>query len=244
MISIKDFKNSNPYKTTVNNKSIFIWLDILGFADALENEEKYEELYNLLRKFQLLFNNDDDYISNIISDGIILQKKNKKSKDLKKILNKIGEKQFQFILENKEFIRGGIAVGTKFEKFKSNGLKNNNNLYISNGLARAVNIEGKKLDWAIIGTNKENVIELNEIYSTNNDEEYFGLIQGFNEKGKKIFFIDFIEDNEKYYHLLNKNVKNYKNKPNIQTKYIWLLRYYHHKYGNSNLDKILEGIVL
>ena len=55
---MNDISNSNidpegPYN---NNQAIFIWLDILGFSEATEDEAKYGELVQHLNAFQSIFN--------------------------------------------------------------------------------------------------------------------------------------------------------------------------------------------
>lgn len=227
--------NTSPNAQDVNmhEKSIFIWLDILGFANAVENEGEYFKLAEKLKKFQSLFNEDNRYDATIISDGMILQIKNSYSSNLMEIFKSIGEKQFKFILENKEFIRGGIAVGTKFEE----------HTFISNGLARAVKLETSFINWSIIGTDQKNINEIQNILASDN-KEIFGLMQSFNKKGEDLYFIDFITDDIKYLQLLNAKISEFKSQPIIRDKYIWLLRYYLHKYSCENTNESLEGIVL
>lgn len=229
--------NHNPSPNTqdaiMNEKSIFIWLDILGFANAVENEGEYFKLAEKLKKFQTLFDEDHRYIATIISDGMILQIKNNYLSDLMEIFKSISEKQFKFILENKEFIRGGIAVGTKFEK----------NTFISNGLARAVKLETTFINYPIIGTDKKNIHEIRDILISD-DKETFGLIQSFNKQGEDLYFIDFITDDRDYLQLLNAKISELEKKPIIRDKYIWLLRYYLHKYSRKKINKSLKGIVL
>ena len=111
-------------------------------------------------------------------------------------------------------------------------------------MARSVKIEEKHVNWSIIGTNKENLQEIRSMFAVNNEKETFGLIQGFNAKGEAIYFLDFIDNDEEYYLILNDNIKKNKNEPAFLNKYIWLLRYYHHKYNADNLDESLIGIVL
>ncbi len=241
MTSVRDFVGVNPSDKLETEKSIFVWLDIVGFADAVDDEKRYEELSELLAKFQSLFNEGDGYNSTIISDGIILQILNPKYQSFIKFLKDIGKKQFKFICDNKYFIRGGIAIGTKFNHKKN---ENKNNLFISNGLARAVKIEEKHVCWPIIGTNEKNLQEIRTFFAANNEKETFGLTQGLNAKGEVIYFLDFIDDDEKYYLILNDNIKKNKSKPAFLNKYIWLLRYYHHKYNADNLDESLMGMVI
>lgn len=248
MVSINDFKDSSVSGLRNIEKSIFIWLDILGFGDAVEDEKKYVELSELLNKFQSLFNDEDDYSTNIISDGIILHIPTDKLHKLKDIFKSIGEKQFQFTLENGVFIRGGIAVGSKYENQNIN-----NNVFISNGLARAVKLEAGYVNWAVIGTNKKVISEIQDLITISDKEDNFNLIRGFNKKGEDVFFIDFLSNSQKYVDLLNARIEEFSSKiknphdrgsSNIRDKYIWLLRYYHHKYGNTQISQFLKGTIL
>ena len=242
MRSVSEYRGINPSDKREANKSIFIWLDILGFADALEREERYGELSELLRKFQSLFNNENSYRTTIISDGIILQITDPQYEKFKEIINDIGKKQFQFICENKKFIRGGIAVGTKLENDK--GM---NNQFISNGLAIAVKTESNHVNWPIIGTNEKNMSDIREIFNVDGEEENFDLLRGFNKNGEDLYFIDFIEKNESYLELIISKITKNEGNPGIRNKYIWLLRYYLHKYKDRekvNIPPSLKKVVL
>ncbi|MBW8002869.1 MAG: hypothetical protein FVQ80_12750 [Planctomycetes bacterium] len=229
MSSIID-KNVSPtdiYKEY--DKSIFIWLDILGFSIALDDESRYEDLSNHLESYQSLFNESSDYETNIISDGIILRITNPQYfgyERFKRILENIGEKQYQFICETKEFIRGGIAVGSKLENNPGRS-----NQYVSNGLARAVKIESSHVNWPIIGTNEKNISEIRELFNIDDKEENFCFFRGFNKNGEDIYFIDFIKENGICDLIISKINENEGN-PGIRNKYIWLFRYYLHKYGD------------
>lgn len=242
MSLVTDSIGVNPSdRVYASDKSIFIWLDILGFAEAVENENKYIELSEQLQKFQQLFNESDHYTTDIISDGIILRI-NKPTlqleRELRDIFEDIARKQFQFILENKLFIRGGIAIGTRLEK--------GNSPYISNGLARAVKLEASYVNWAVIGTNGKVISEIKELLNINNEDEDLGLVRGFNKKGKDVFFIDFLKEDEKYLQLLNEKIEEFdsEEKRTIQDKYIWLLRHYFHKFGKSDTTLCINGAVL
>ena len=229
--------NHNPSPNTQNatkdDKSIFIWLDILGFADAVENENEYFKLAEKLRKFQTLFNKYEGYAAEIISDGMILQIDNNYLTKLMEVFQRIGEMQLKFILDNNEFIRGGIAVGTKYQ----------DHTYISNGLARAVKLETTFINYPIIGTDKKNILEIQKLLSSDNNE-FFGLMQSFNKRGDDLYFIDFITDDRDYLQLLNAKISEFEKNPIIRDKYIWLLRYYLHKYSCENTNANLKGIVL
>ena len=228
---------SLPEDTYISEKSIFIWMDILGFSNVAENEKEYRKLSEILKAFQGTFNESHDYLTNIISDGIILTIKKESLNKLKEVLQDIGKKQFNFILEKNHFIRGGIAVGTE--------LLSSNNNFISNGLTRSVRIESRYRDWPIIGTDKNNIEEIRKILLTN-DNEYFGLMSGHNNTGENIYFIDFMNNinRDEYYYLIENKIKEFESKPRIKNKYLWLLRYFCHKYGDSQIDKSLKEIVL
>jgi hypothetical protein len=235
--------NANPESIQKLDKTVFIWLDILGFADALEDEVKYIELSLLLEEFQSHFNENDFYESTAISDGIILEIKQSSSLGLDKIFKAIGKIQFDFILQNKHFIRGGIAVGNKFTEDKVN--------YISNGFARAVKLESSFTTWPIIGTDTRMITEMRNTFNIDNKDECFGLTRCFNKNGDFIYFIDFIENKTDYLDLLDKKIEEYSDPANknpkkelIRDKYIWLLRYYLHKYEGSKIPESLKGIVL
>jgi len=239
VMSVADQQNIPP-EGKKGNQSIFIWVDILGFSEAVDTESRYEELAELLKKFQNLFNEDDSYRTKIISDGIILQITNPEPKSLVKILQGIGEKQFRFINKHKHFIRGGISVGTKFEKGNSDS-----SLFISNGLARAVKIEGNSVDWPVIGTDSKVLSKMRKLFQINKDNECFNLARAYNARGEELYFIDFLKDNEDgYYSLLNKKIKEFQNNPKVLNKYIWLLRYYHNRLGSDNLSENLVEVVL
>ncbi len=232
-----------------NNKSIYIWLDILGFSEALEKSENYNKLSELLTKFQALFIESHKYQADIISDGIILTIE--RSEHLVAIIKEIGEKQFKFIIEHNVFIRGGIAVGIK------NNSKNDNKKFISNGLSRAVKLEGQYISWPIIGTDEKNIKEIELILNSGINSiphsplsfkyikiEDLELKRTFNALGDTIYFIDFIKKDMNYYHLLENKIKKYKEESYIQNKYIWLLRYYHDKYEQISINDSLNGVLL
>ena len=241
--SIAHYQDISPVEERGRHKSIFIWLDSLGFSEAVDDEFRYNELAELLRKFQSLFYEGNGYSPTIISDGIILQIINPNSGSFTGILQDIGEKQFNFICENEYFIRGGISIGTKLESNKKPG-DHDSRQFISNGLARAVKIEERHVSWPVIGTNSTILSEIRNLFQINKDKEDFGLTKGFNTHGAELYFIDFLKENENYYKLLNRKMKTYRDKPPILNKYVWLLRYYHNRFGSDNLDESLAGVVI
>lgn len=143
--------NAKPEDRIIQDQSIFIWIDILGFSDIVEDEKKYDDLKFLLLKFRKLFDDMSLFESKIISDGIILHISKDHHKydlrNLKKIFTEIGKKQFQFILDHKYPLRGGISVGSILQ------YGSNQNDFISNGLARSYHLEATGVDWPVIATN-------------------------------------------------------------------------------------------
>jgi hypothetical protein len=240
MSFVGDFQSSPEEVSTTQNNSLFIWLDVLGFAEAVDDVEKYRELSELLKKFQALFVESDKYDTKIISDGLILYAKEPTEEMISLIFKEIAEKQFEFILKNKYFIRGGIAVGSRYESDEVT------DQFISNGLARAYSLESSGIDWPLIATDEKNIQRIRCMFNMNGNNEYFGLEKAYNKNGKTIYFIDFIKENERYLKLLEKKIFEFKKEPSVRNKYVWLLRYYLHRYENSrkNIDESLKGIVL
>lgn len=236
--------NVDPSSSIVT-KSIFIWLDILGFSVEVEDENQYTKLAEHLKKFQKLFNDNNGlgYKTKIISDGIILHIFNPTYGNFISILKDIGEKQFKFINENNLFIRGGISVGTKYE---TNEMEDDNNLFISNGLARAVNMEAKSIDWAVIGTGKKDINRMQELFNIYDDKEFFGLKRCFNKRGEFVYFIDFIQKDyhQKFHQLIKDKIEEYSEIPKVREKYMWLLKYYLQRFEHIELHKALKGVIL
>lgn len=240
MSFVGDFQ-SNPEEISINNdNSLFIWLDVLGFAEAVDDVEKYRELSELLKKFQALFVESDKYDTKIISDGLILYTKEPIEEMISLIFKEIAEKQFEFILKNKYFIRGGIAIGSRYESDEVT------DQFISNGLARAYSLESSGIDWPLIATDEKNINRLKQMFRIDEANEYFGLEEAFNKNGKNIYFIDFIKENETYLKLLEEKIFEFKDTPSVRNKYVWLLRYYLHRFENTrnDIDESLKGIVL
>lgn len=237
---VGDFQSS-PEEISVNlDNSLFIWLDVFGFTEAVDDVEKYRELSELLKKFQALFVESDKYDTKIISDGLILYAIDPTETIVHSIFKEIAEKQFQFILENKYFIRGGIAAGSIYKRDEET------DPFISNGLARAYTLEFSSIDWPLIATDEKNINRIKQMIKIDNNDEYLGLEQAFNKNGKTIYFMDFIKENETYLILLEEKIFEFKDTPSVRNKYIWLLRYYLHRYENSrkDIDESLKGIVL
>ncbi|MCD4819394.1 MAG: hypothetical protein K8S23_11950 [Candidatus Cloacimonetes bacterium] len=229
--------------TSVFQKSIFIWIDILGFSDALEDETSYKELSENLEIFQSHFNTCEEFDTRLISDGLVLYIINPRPSNFKKILSIVGKKQIEFILETNQFIRGGIAIGTKYESQNDNS----QNIFISNGLARAVKIESQIVNWPIIGTDSKNLTEIKNNFNISEDDFNLNICRCLNKRGEDVYFIDFLnhlEDKHKYYSLLSSKIEEFSKKPVVRDKYIWLLKYLKHRFEKTNTPDSIEGIVL
>lgn len=239
MDSIGSYQDINPEQMNDTTKTIFIWLDILGFADALEDETRFLELARILQNFQSTFDSIISCHTTIISDGLLLRITNPSAQILMDTLKIIGTKQFEFITEHRIFIRGGIAIGSKLDDTTDT----NNNL-ISQGLARAAKIEASSVDWPIIATNKTNIEHIQGYFGA--EDELFTLKSCFNRKGEKIYFIDFLEEpNNDYYNILNDKVLEFVSSASVHSKYVWLLRYYHHKFpATLRDDRVSTEVVL
>ncbi|WP_265821616.1 hypothetical protein [Geovibrio ferrireducens] len=221
------------------NQQLFIWIDILGFSSIVEDEVKYTELANILDNFKNAFTKLQGCQADIISDGIIINIDISDRDTISKVFKSIGEKQYEFILKDRHFIRGGIAVGSRLKQDQEN------KSYISNGLARAVKIENTKINWPIVGTNKNHLNEIREKLNIQDPEENFNLIKCFNKNGEDIYFIDFInEENESFYNLIDSKIAEYKKETSVRDKYVWLLRYYHHKFKQPLQKNCLDGWIL
>jgi hypothetical protein len=237
---VSAFQTNPAGITGTSEETLFIWLDVLGFADAVDDESKYRELSSLLKKFQILFNTSHKYETQIISDGIVLYVKDTKAKNIRSVFQDIAQKQLEFIIENSYFIRGGIALGSRFEDAGENAL------FISNGLARAVKLESSVVDWPVIGIDDKNIQHLRRINKIDDDRELFGLKQGYNKNGQTIYFIDFVQKDPVYVDLLYAKILEFEDPKYqvIRNKYIWLLRYFLHKYDDQQIGDTLQGIVL
>jgi hypothetical protein len=222
-----------------NERTIFIWLDILGFADALEKEEDYRLLAKDLKEFQRVFNKSNYYESQIISDGIVLWLKRPTPSNLSTIFKDIGEKQLEFTLKTEKFIRGGISYGSKLGSHESESGN-----FISNGLARAVKIESRHVTWPVVGTTEKELISIRGLYTGIPASEHFDLLHAFNVNGKDVFFIDFLQESKKILALLNQNIESLSEKPSVRAKYIWLLKYYIKKFGYQETSILIKRAIL
>ena len=208
-------------KSNIEPETIFIWIDILGFSSLVENESKYNELLGLLRDFYEAFNIlNASAECHRISDGIILKLKPniRNSSVVRHFFEDVMSVQKTFLLRQR-FLRGGIAVGSKF-----NITNLDNGFYISNGLARAYNLESNSITWPIIGTNERFLNEMCAIYGED-VKEIFDI--AYSETKDKIYYLNFYkmlsenELNEVYKNILV-NISNAEMNPRVQHKYIWI----------------------
>jgi len=236
--------NAKPSEKIIG-KSIFIWIDILGFSQELEKSKNYDGLINKLEWFQTNFKSRVKRGSaKVISDGIILEIEN--TNNIQEVFHEIAELQLDFIINKELFLRGGIASGNPVKSQTEN-----ENLdecsYVSEGLARAVKIEESAVNYPVIGTNDKFFKEIKDILKLDILPKELGLMQAYNHCGENLYFIDFIintelniEDMKKFEQLLINNItKECSGK--IRDKYIWLLRYYKTKcktFLNSELENI------
>lgn len=225
------------------NKYLYVWIDILGFSNILNDEKRYKELIRLLKSFRNKFENISTTTKTLtISDGVVLIF-DLKSNLLSDIFLDIAKIQEKFILEEKYFLRGGMAIGTIEESEQNSELK----YLISNALSKAYNIESKSVKYPIIATTQKELDELNNFFYNKLEVEQFGLKKSYSAKsqiGKEdnIYFIDFIND-RRFENILKECLSKYQSSPDILEKYIWLYRYYNQKF-ESDKDSDLGGISL
>lgn len=238
MVNTSFDPNTNPeeqHDIPKDSKSVFVWLDILGFSNdvkgAQDNETKYAELESNLTDFQKIFNKNSNNIkSTIISDGILLELKLYSSnmvKDVFDFIVAIREAQLKFCIDTKKLIRGGIAVANSVKEDTENGV------FLTYGLSAAVKME-KKVCWPIIGMDEGVLDELAGIVSMNSDEEKVlknikeKFKKTYNSNGELIYFIDFLgcqlNEQLRVKALIKNKFGTSDNK--VVLKYSWLYRYY------------------
>lgn len=213
--------NDNGFRKNKKD-TIFVWIDILGFSDALDDESKYEQLSNYLNFFSNLFSTSEmgklaKYRK--ISDGIILQLRNDiKSPDMvNEFFRKIIECQKK-MLDSGLYVRGGIAVGSKYEADDEN--------FISNGLSRAVKLESNGITWPIIGTDEKNLSRMNQIYGPE-FKNYFSIT--YSKSGSEVYYLNpFLEmdpiSQKRLYKNIVENIEKNEKKPQVLQKYVWIQR--------------------
>lgn len=249
MKSINDTEGTFP-EDIVIEKSIYIWIDILGFKEATENESKYKELSEALILFQDKFENDKNYKTYIISDGLVLIIEKLNFQKFISILGELGKLQASFIMEKELFLRGGIAIGSRVGNriFEDNDVRS----LLGNGLSRAYAIESKCITWPVIGTNQKNIEEIRKLLEIVDEQEFFDLRRSFNKKGEYIYYIDFLNYIDKgdiglFMELLKRKIIEFskeKEDYEIRNKYIWLLRYCCKQFGPSCIPEDLNRVVL
>ncbi|MFZ5629760.1 MAG: hypothetical protein ACOY5B_11570 [Spirochaetota bacterium] len=210
-------------------ESVFVWIDILGFSDMIMKADAFDEPVRLrLLRLRRLFENDERFHSNIISDGMLLEiaevHHRGDFRTLIDIFQIIGQKLIEFILETKCAVRGGISIGTRW----TFGTREND--YVSNGLARAYHLESTKVDWPIVATTREFLMRLQAMFRVESSEE-FDFSHAFNKSGDDIYFIDFlrpltdVQMISRYSEFIFWAIDQNESKPNVRNKYVWLLKH-------------------
>jgi hypothetical protein len=248
-------KKVEPLDTQANadKETLYFWLDILGFSDKSQNKE-YEELLKLLRKFHNTFVESEAWDVRIISDGLLLKiRRSQRTEDLPALITSVGNLQLKYILENKEFIRGGFALGSDLENSKEYGD------IITNGLSKSVKIENRSIDWPIIGTSKKEFETIRNYYSLSSNET-FGMQPCFNSVGEDIVYIDFLaKANEvqiiEYGRVLSLKINHFADKKkeknvderricHILQKYCWLYKHLLTYRPDSRIPDIWDRVLL
>ncbi len=249
-----------------DSKSVFIWLDILGFSNDVEgaqdNEANYTTLKDNLTTFQDTFQQPSEYTSSIqstiISDGILLELKLYSSDRLvdrvEKFINYIeyiGKAQLTFFKKKRKLIRGGISVANSVQENTKNGV------FLTYGLSAAVKME-KKVCWPIIGMDEGVLKELARVVSNGDDEQTVlddikkNFKKTYNSDGDLIYFIDFLDQPNRQLEDLIKEKFDQKDKGidtadnTVIPKYSWLYRYYISKIQRKKtvLEEVETGALL
>lgn len=218
---------------TIEPETIFVWIDILGFSSLVENEEKYSTLLELLKNFYDAFrklNKSAD--CHRISDGIILKLKPKfrEISVVKEFFEDVMNVQKIFLVD-KKLLRGGIAVGSKFniqhvECNATSSLQENDDFYISNGLARAYNLESNSITWPIIGTNAEYLKKMSNLYGKEIRKIFS---KTYSENKETIYYLNSYKllnekDQESVYRNSLKSITKLDKNPHVQHKYEWICK--------------------
>lgn len=243
-------------------ETVFIWIDILGFSAIVEDSNQYDSLSILLQKFKEKFNGTSDYFANVISDGIILELNPNRyhwsNQDFVRCFDEISKRQAEFVCENSILIRGGIAVGTK----RLND-DENDRCFVSNGLARAYNVESHSISWPVIGTTESQMRRL-ECLCEGKIDDYF--CRAFDINGSDLYFLDYFsrldkDQKEKHTTFVVSTINEYDKELNetqhqkspsvvarrqgIRNKYLWLCKYFQKKdFDGSFLPPTYQGCVL
>lgn len=219
-------RNKQDIFFNIEPETIYVWIDILGFSSLVDNSSKYEELSGLLDEFYRAFKEIKTPAEcHRISDGIIL-KLNPEIRNpdtVKNFFLNIITIQNHFLLKNR-YSRGGIAVGSKLiSPLKKQYCEN---FYISNGLARAYNLESNSITWPVIGTDSSYLKKMCNMYGKE-IRSFFS--RTYSEDKEKIFYLNSYKnlnknDQEQVYKNVLKNISNMENNPRVQHKYIWICR--------------------
>ena len=238
-MSIPDYTDENAVLQNTHQKrsadeltrieTIFVWIDILGFSDKLENECDYKKLNDILLKFREHFIDEAGrYEVTSISDGLICELNPSRDEwginDVRDCLNKIAEKQASFISQYNYLIRGGITVGTRlfYENIKG---------FIGNGLSRANKTESKHICWPVIGFlwSKDLKSKLKNLYHVKNVEKALNLKYTKNENDKDVYFLDYKKwlkgTDEDIKELISEELSNKQNSLRVKMKYEWTKQY-------------------
>lgn len=210
-------------------ETIFVWIDILGFSDKLENEYDYKKLNDILLKFHEHFVDEAGrYEVTSISDGMICEMNPNRDdwgiKDVLDCLNTIAAKQASFISQYNYLIRGGITVGTRlfYENIKG---------FIGNGLSRANKTESKHICWPIIGFLWSEDLEskLENLYHAKDIQKTLNLKYTKNENDKDVYFLDYKKwlkgTGEDIKKLISEELSNKRNPLRVKMKYEWTKQY-------------------
>lgn len=237
--------NKDPRDLERDRENIYIWIDILGFSAALEQESEMDALMKNLTKFRAKFEGIKDAYPVIISDGLLVVMTDPSK--IREFIEKVKEIQKELITQDIPlFLRGGIAIGRHFEDGINGNADHSKNWFMGSGLARAVKIESKDICWPIIGTNQKYFDEIKDYFTAkyldiNELENLF--MKGYNEKGDTIYFIDYLDNNQLVYDGVCKQYLIHEDKGDkrVSAKYRWLLRYYHYKYSIPESSRLNRG---
>lgn len=236
-MSIQDYSTSpNPH--SFNNprmsaeemskkETIFVWINILGFSNKLENEDEYKAVNQLLFEFQKHFADESGmYFVKPISNGLICELNPKRDLwDVKKYLdclNGIAEKQANFILKYSCLVRGGISIGTRYVQ---------QNVFIGNGLSRAYDYESRCISWPVIGFPWDEKIEkkFQNFCQISDVKEALCLKSTKNEFDKDIVFLDYKRwlkgKRSDIKNFIAEELRNNKNNLRVKMKYEWTKQY-------------------
>lgn len=211
-------------------ETVFVWIDILGFSNKLENEDDYKNMQRLLLEFQNHFSDETGkYEVTAISDGLICELNPLRSawgiKDIAACVNQIAQKQADFITKYGYLVRGGISVGTRYNGAECSG-------FIGNGLSRAYSTESNHISWPVIGFVLNEKIKrfFLSSFHVRNIKKYLKLNCTKNEHNEDVYFIDYksrITNNmDAVRDLVSAELKKDDNPLRVKMKYEWVKQYF------------------